>query len=616
MWVCDRAAGAFLAVNDAALKQYGYTREEFLALKLEALERCEGGEARPESEPASAVRWCRHRDRDGVCVDVEVFSRPVRFGDRQAQLELALDVSRLVRAQHERHRVEKALAQSEASFRAFVENAVFGMYRSTREGLFTMVNQTLVEMLGYQSAADLLQQPVPREIQLNPEVRTRLLADTGPIDVFRPREVEWRRGDGAVVVLRVSGHAVRDAGGWTMAYEAIVEDVTERRALEEQLRQSQKLEAVGLLAGGIAHDFNNHLTAILGTVELLRTERADDPELVVEMDSVKRVCELSAELIKKLLAFSRRQRLDLKVVNLPRLVEDAARMLSRVVPEHIEFKLALEPTGSTVEADTGAVEQILLNLVTNARDAMPQGGTLLLQTYATELDEAYCHSQGWDSPGHYVVLAVSDTGIGMDEATRRRAFEPFFTTKPLGSGTGLGLPSVYGLAKQHGGMAHIYSEPGHGTSVKVYFPAVASAEPAATPATATLDGLAGNETVLLAEDETRVRRAARRILEKFGYTVIEAADGADALERYRERKDDIALVLTDVVMPRLGGPQLVAAMRSEGYLGPVLYTSGYTARDIEQAAILDPGVPLLPKPWTIPDLLGRVRRSLGRQATA
>ncbi|MDP3775827.1 MAG: ATP-binding protein [Gemmatimonadales bacterium] len=386
-----------------------------------------------------------------------------------------------------------------------------------------------------------------------------------------------------------------------------VHDLTEREAIEAQLRHAQKMEAVGGLAAGIAHDFNNLLTTIVATAELIRSETPPTASYLEDLESLKRAGERGSELTRKLLAFTRQHQLTMQTLKLAETVADFARMVRRMVRADIELQVHSRDPDATVHADPGAVDQILMNLVTNARDAMPNGGTLTIDTGPASLDAQFEAREGWGKPGEYVVLAVSDTGAGMSDETKRRAFEPFFTTKPAGVGTGLGLAIVYGLAKQHRGYVDLYSELGHGTTFKVYFPEVAAVATAAEAPVAARPVRGGTETILLAEDEDALRRAATRVLAKHGYTVLAAADGAEALELFEANEARIALVVSDVVMPRLGGPQLMAALREKGKTPKFLFTSGYTARDVAESSQMDLDTPFLTKPWSITDLLRRVR---------
>lgn len=390
--------------------------------------------------------------------------------------------------------------------------------------------------------------------------------------------------------------------GW---FSVIARDLSDQRSLEHQLAQSQKLEALGQLAGGIAHDFNNLLTTILGTSELMAQELPADSPLRDDLQTIRDAARSGAELVGKILAFSRRRRIKFQVLDLGELIGDFLKLARRVVPESVEIELGLDPAGSPIRADRGAVEQILMNLVTNARDAMPEGGRLLIETRRARLDRPFAVWEGWAEPGEYVVLTVQDTGVGMDARTVRRIFEPFFTTKPVDVGTGLGMAVVYGLVKQHGGAIQVESEPAKGTEVRIYFPlAVGVPQPRKEQPVGEVRG--GSETILLVEDDPRVRHAAERVLAKHGYRVLLAADGREALEQIRTASGGIDLVVTDVVMPRMSGPSLLRALEAEGKSPRVLMTSGYPAT----AAVPELGVAYLAKPWTVDELLRAVRAAL------
>ena len=404
--------------------------------------------------------------------------------------------------------------------------------------------------------------------------------------------------------------AHRDVEEMNRTLQERVEERT--RDLEDaqgRLIQAQKMEAVGLLAGGLAHDFNNLLTTISATTELLRSDRPGDTALTAELAHIAEAARRGADMIRQLMVFSRQQRLDPRTAELSDLVTDAVRMLRRLVREDIDIQLALDSGPTTVRADRAAVQQILMNLATNARDAMPAGGTLLLETSREVLDESAANLAADARPGAYVVLLVSDTGKGMTPDVLQHAFEPFFTTKPTGQGAGLGLSSVFGLARQHRGFATISSEAELGTVVRVYFPAASEAEQGVADAAPALSRGRGEE-VLLVEDEESLRHTATRVLERHGYRVTGAADGVQALKLCCERELAFDLVVTDVVMPRMGGAELVTTLRAAGAAVPVLFMSGYAARDIENAGLIDPRVPLLQKPWTIAELTARVRVAL------
>ncbi|HEY1178936.1 MAG TPA: ATP-binding protein, partial [Phytomonospora sp.] len=396
-----------------------------------------------------------------------------------------------------------------------------------------------------------------------------------------------------------------------LAYVAT--DITERKQLEEQFRQAQKMEAVGQLAGGVAHDFNNLLAVMTSyTGMLLADLPADDPARA-DLEEIRRAAERAAGLTRQLLAFSRQQVLQPRILDVNAVVRDLEKMLARVLREDVRLETALTPTLGRVHADPGQLEQVIVNLAVNARDAMPAGGMLTIETADVELDEAYCRARADVTPGPYVMLAVSDTGVGMDAATQARIFEPFFTTKDVGKGTGLGLSTVYGIVKQSGGHVAVYSEPGLGTTFKVYLPR-ASTSPAGRPRSGSHPALHhGSGTVLLVEDDAQVRAAARRILARAGYTVLEAASGPEALRLCAERPQSagpIDLLLTDMVMPEMGGRELAARVRVLHPAAATAFMSGYTADAVLRHGVVDPGSVFIQKPFTPETLTQKVREGL------
>ncbi len=385
-----------------------------------------------------------------------------------------------------------------------------------------------------------------------------------------------------------------------------------RRTLEHQLQQAQKMEAVGQLAGGMAHDFNNLLTSILAASELAREDLPPGSPAGSELDAIDHAGKRGAELTRKLLAFGRRQRLDFRLVDLTWVVREFSTVIRRVVRENIELRNDLPDAAVVVRADQGALERVLLNLVTNARDAMPFGGTLRIGVGKQTLDEAQARATGFATAGTYAALSVSDSGMGMDAVTLARAFEPFYSTKPPGTGTGLGLAMVYGVCRQHKGYVTVESTVGAGSTFTVLLPLVSGAPAAPAPAAAAAAAPGGGERILLVEDEEGLLTIGRRVLERHGYRVLTASDGQAALELLRAEREPIDLLVTDVVMPRMGGPQLYDALCRErrGGAPRVLFTSGYAARDIRETGALDPELPFLNKPWTISSLLGKVREVL------
>src|SRR6266550_3661447 len=489
-----------------------------------------------------------------------------------------------------RRHAERALRRSGADYRAIVEQATHGIYRSSLEGRFLKVNPALVTMLGYDSEAQVLALELDRDVYVEPGARARVIEQAAGLDRITGTEVQWKRQDGHRIIVRLSGRVVRSEKGDVRGFEMIAEDVTEQRTLERALQQAQKMETIGRLTSGIAHDFNNLLTVILAQSNLISKALPAEP---------------SAELRRDLAELTEAARRGAELVH----------PLRRLLPASIEIQCAAEPEAGVVEADAGALEQILLNLATNARDAMPRGGTLHLDVRRTRLDAEDRPLHAWVEPGSYVCIAVSDTGAGMDATTQARVFEPFFTTKPAGVGTGLGMAMVYGLVKQHKGFVHLYSEVEQGTTVKLYLP-LALEQPAPGDARAagpveTLPG--GTEAILLVEDDLHLRTVAQRLFEKVGYRVFSAADGAEGLASYRARARELDLVITDLVMPKASGHTLYEAIRAEQGSGKpvkVLFTSGYPAPDFRESLAGDPNVAFVTKPWTASELLRQIRSLL------
>ncbi|MFQ6047508.1 MAG: PAS domain S-box protein, partial [Gemmatimonadales bacterium] len=432
------------------------------------------------------------------------------------------------------------------------------------------------------------------------------------------REETWtgrlssRRSDGRPYHVHAVTSPVHDSDGRLINYVSVQRDVTHEVALEEQLRQAQKLEAVGQLTSGIAHDLNNVLSVILGNAELAMG--ALDPrqrQLREDLADIEAAAHRGAAMVSKLLGFARRAELFMLPTDLGQLVANLSGMMRQLLPEDIEVIVHTYEPVDTVRADGGAVEQILLNLATNARDAMPEGGTLRIEVRQTAVDEAYRATHPWAEPGQYVSVAVSDTGLGMDKETKAKLFDPFFTTKPPGVGTGLGMAMVYGLVMQHQGLVHVYSEVGEGTTVRVYFPVLgeeAVIRAAAEEAPVEIRG--GNETILLIEDDPALRRTGNRLLAKLGYRVLTAADGEEGLVIYHAHQSEIDLIISDLVMPKLGGRGVFDAIRRKGGTVKFLFSTGYSSRNAEERGALEPAVPILRKPWTVEQMARVVRDTL------
>jgi PAS domain S-box-containing protein len=421
-------------------------------------------------------------------------------------------------------------------------------------------------------------------------------------------EFQNRKKDGAIVPMEAVITPVREAGGQITSFICFHTDVTERRNLDRQLLQSQKFEAVGQLAGGIAHDFNNVLAAILGMAELGLLEAPEGTRIRERLEKIRHHGGRAVALTKQLLAFSRRQVLERRDMNLNHCVAEVASLLGESLGKDIELRTNLAPDLEATRADPAQVEQVLMNLCVNARDAMPGGGQLSIHTRNVHADEEFCRSQPGARPGDYVCLSVSDTGMGMNAATMERIFEPFFTTKPPGQGTGLGLATVYGIVKQHNGFVHVYSELGEGATFRIYFPTAAATEAECPPALSEMPTSGGRETILLADDQTALCELERESLEALGYTVLSAQDGEEAVETFRQYNDKVDLLILDVVMPRLRGPDAYRRISALRPGVPVIFCTGYDPASATVTAIS--GHPVLQKPFSTRDLARAVRTLL------
>jgi signal transduction histidine kinase/CheY-like chemotaxis protein len=419
--------------------------------------------------------------------------------------------------------------------------------------------------------------------------------------------------DGKQIHIALTVSPIKDVSGRIVGASAIGRDITESKQMEDMFRQAQKMEAVGRLAGGVAHDFNNMLSVIIGYSELL-LERADtDGQVRKQCEEIKRAGDRAASLTRQLLAFSRQQVLEPRVLNLNTSVAEIEKMLRRLIGEDIDLRTSLDPTLGLVKADPGQIEQVIMNLAVNARDAMPEGGKLIIETSNTELDDEYALHHPPCIVGRYVILAVTDSGVGMSQETKARIFEPFFTTKELSKGTGLGLSTVYGVVKQSGGYIWVYSEPGQGSVFKLYLPRVDGSEVQIRPAKSAPELLAGTETILLVEDEQSVRALTRNLLEQGGYTVLEADNGAHAVEIAKQHHGPIHLLLTDVVMPGMNGPAVAEMILPIHPEAKALYVSGYNSSFGTQTGLVPAGANLFQKPFSRAALLRKVRNLLDMQ---
>ncbi len=434
----------------------------------------------------------------------------------------------------------------------------------------------------------------------------------GTLDRYLIDEKRYRRRDGSLVWARVNMSAHRDATGRPQYFISVIEDITERRTLEAQVQQATKMDAIGQLASGVAHDFNNLLTVILGFAELMTADVALAGQHAKDLGEIVKAAQRATVLTKQLLAVSRQQVLNTAPLDVNGLITEMTGMLGRLIGAHIEIALVLAPDLPLVLADRGQLEQVVMNLVVNARDAMPDGGSVTIETADIELENSSFHEETINR-GHYLMVAVTDTGTGMSKETQRHLFEPFFTTKESGKGTGLGLSMTYGIVKQSKGYIWVYSEAGRGTTFKVYLPIPKREVPLqAASAVVTAPVKTASETVLLVEDEAGVRQFSKRILENAGYRVLEAVNGDAAEKLFAEHADSIDLVVTDVIMPGCGGPELLSRLHVLEPALKSLYMSGYTEKTASNRVGIDRGRPFVQKPFTAAELVRQVRGALDR----
>jgi two-component system cell cycle sensor histidine kinase/response regulator CckA len=736
MWVYNLKTLQLLEVNDAAVRHYGYSRDEFLQLLISDIRRQDEVARLPE-EPAEARagsqhrgEW-RHRVKDGRIIEVEVDSHNLAFGKDEAQLVVVRDVTKQKAAEQalkqaerkyrlifeeaivgiyqstpdgrllsanpamagmlgfdspeelmtaitdiprqlyvdparreefkrvlrehglvrhfelqvhgkdgrerwlltnarvvregdaivrydgtfeditDRKVMEDLLGQAQQQYRDIVENAVIGIFQSTPDGRYLSVNPALANMMGYGSPQELIAgiTNIGTQVYVDPKRREELKTLAAEHGVAKDFECQVYRKNGSKMWISANMRAIfKD--GVVVRFEGMNEDITERKQLEGQLLQAQKMEAVGQLAGGVAHDFNNALGVITGYSDLLQINLpAGDlsHRYAVEIAEAAR---RAAALTRQLLAFSRKQVIQPVVLDLNAVTSDLQKMLGRLIGENIEVIFKQSAGLGWVRMDPGQVEQILMNLAINARDAMPQGGRLCIETANVELDETYARQNAYVRPGSYVMLSVSDTGCGMDDETQLRVFEPFFTTKEPDKGTGLGLSTVYGIAKQNAGYIMVYSELGKGTTFRLYVPRLGvDAKLPLRPKP--LEAIpSGTETVLVVEDEESLRSLARTCLERNGYSVLDAPDTAAALELARNHPGRIHLLLTDVVMPGIGGLELAKRLVVLQPEIKVVFMSGYTNDLVDEQGILDRDTVLLEKPFTLKALLTKVYKAL------
>lgn len=535
--------------------------------------------------------------------DLQAHIEPARGPDGAVVgvIGVALDLT-------ERMVAERALRLSELSYRSLIEEAPYAICRCTVGGQLLQVNRAMLEVLGYDSAseAELLLRDLPGIFAGSFDtLRGALLAG----QTVHGMETAWLLRNGRETQVVVSGRAIRDHSGAVSHLDILAQDVTEKKHLEEQLMQAQKMQAVGQLAGGVAHDFNNLLTVISGQVEMV-LHTTDDKDLHERLGSVKEAADRAAVLTRQLLAFSRRQVLRTKVVDLNHVIHHLIGMLNRLVKEDVVLTFLPGPELGWVTADPYQIEQVLINLTVNAQDAMPHGGQLTIETQNLQIARHAVRQPEALAPGDYVQIIVRDTGHGMDREVQARVFEPFFTTKKMGEGTGLGLSMAYGIVKQSGGHIRLESKPGKGSTFWIYLPRVrgaAAALPLPAPATSLPRG---SETILLAEDESSVRKLIATYLRDLGYHVLSASDGVAGLAAAHEYPETIHLLLSDFVMPNLGGRELAGELKKNMPQLKVIFLSGYAGHAVADRELDLPDTRFLAKPLSLELLANTVRKVL------
>jgi PAS domain S-box-containing protein len=498
------------------------------------------------------------------------------------------------------------------SLLSLIARAPMGICRtSLRRDRFESVNPTLCHMLGY-SEDELLSLSLSQQLYSRTANRDELIDLLKRDRRLLAQETALQRKDGSQIRVRITAYLDADTNDEPDIVEAYIEDLTEQSALEQQIRSVQKLEAVGRLAGGVAHDFNNILVVIKLSTEMMLGQITPESPLSGPLLQVSKAADRAAALTRQMLAFSRRQVMQVRVVSVNTVVSETSHLLRRIIGEDIQLITSMANGLANTRLDPDQLGQVILNLAVNARDAMPGGGVLHLETANVELDEAYCGAHPPTQPGHYVMLSVTDTGTGIAKPDLPHIFDPFFTTKEVGKGTGLGLSIVYGIVKQSGGYIWVYSEPGQGTTFKLYFPATHHA-PVSVPMRSGVAGQPEGQTILVVEDDAAIRANVRNCLQHLGYNAVEAGSGDAALEIYNNGSATIDLVMTDLVMPGMGGHELALKLK-ESFPGlHVLFTSGYTADSAVRRELLQSGISLLEKPYTVAALSEAVQQALIRQ---
>lgn len=541
---------------------------------------------------------------DGTYVDVEVTATPFAYKGKTGAQVIVRDIT-------ERKKAENLLRESEEKYRSIFEESEDVIYISTPEGKFLDINPAGVRLFGYSSKEEVLNLDIDRDIYFSQSDRLKfkkMVEEKGYAKDFET-VVKVKGGDVAIALITAKAH--KDEKGKTLFYRGIVRDITDKKRMEAQLFYAQKMEAIGQLAGGVAHDFNNIITAVVGYATLIKMKIKKDDELNTFVDPILSSSERAKKLTQSLLAFGRKQPINLNPVDLNSIIRDIEKLLLKLIREDIIFKFELTEKDTAIFSDHVQIEQILMNLATNASDAMPDGGEIILETDVVWLDKEFISAHACGAPGMYVLMSFTDTGTGMDEATKSKIFEPFFTTKDIGKGTGLGLAMVYGIVKQHNGYINVYSEPGKGTIFRIYIPSLIKHETAEKEQLKQKGSLRqGTETILLAEDDESVRKIIESVLKEFGYKVLTAEDGEEAIKKFSENKDKIKLLLLDLIMPGIDGKEVYERAKKIKPGIKAIFTSGYTMNVIKRKGILDEGFNFISKPILPLELIKLVSKVL------
>ncbi len=619
--------GVIIQVNSQTEALFGYTRGELIGQRIEILvperQRPHHDQHRDEFHRRPKIRRMGSgldlygRRRDGSEVPVEISLSPVATGDGMIVLSVIRDISDRKRIEEDLRRVNeeldrrksRELRDSQNRLMLIVDSSQDAIIGKNLDGIITHWNKGAEHIYGY-TAQEMIGRPIsvlaPKERSDEIPAILEKIRNGQRVEYFESIRVTK---DNRMLNVSISVSPIHDAEGKVVGASTIARNITAQKKVEDQLRQSQKMEAVGRLAGGVAHDFNNLLGIVIACSELLRS-RVDAGSLEY-IENIREAAKRGASLTKQLLSFSRRQPLQPQLLDLNDRLAQLNRLLHPLMGDDVEIVILPRSASAIVEADAGQLDQIVINLAVNARDAMPHGGKLIIETAVFDLDESFAHEHLPMSAGRNVMLAISDNGIGMDEATRSRIFEPFFTTKEIGKGTGLGLATVYGIVKQSGGDIWVYSEPGNGTTFKIYLPSAESKLESAEQRQADeLPPSRQGVTILLVEDDAIMRRLTRKMLEEHGYRVLEAEDGRSALDVIASSKAPVDLALTDVAMKGMNGPELVLRLIGSYPAMKVVYMSGYTGELVAHQG-LDSSIRLLEKPFTRASLLKTLDAALG-----